>query len=325
MTQPRFSRRQVLGGLVSAPLMAALYGCSSDDSPDRATSSTSGADTTENPTTSTASTEPTTTDAAIGDGQWASGTTQLITVDYPDTSIFTSAATCVLSLTPGLMEGPCYFQTDTVDDISAGKAGLPMQLCLQLVDGQCEPLKDYTLEVWHCDTRGIYSGDTSASADAARFAGAFCTEDDAEAQSSTYMRGQGTTDADGRVNFKTLFPGWYRGRTIHIHFAVTDPQGTTRIISQWCYPDELADQICTTHDQYSDRGVQDTPLAQDTVFPPDSSPFVLSTRANTDGTMLSYGVIQIDPTAVAADTSSTGGMPGGGGPGGGMPQAPGGV
>lgn len=254
---------------------------------------------------------------------WASGGTELITVDYPPTSIFATANSCQVALTQGTTEGPCYFQTDTTDDISLGKTGLPMQLCAQLVDEQCQPLAGYTVEAWSCDNRGIYSGDTSASSDASRFAGAFCTDDDAEALASSYLRGQATTDADGRVDFKTIFPGWYRGRTIHVHFAVSDPDGTTRVISQWCFPDELAEEICTIHDLYADRGAQDTPLAggTDTVFPASGwEAYLLSTQANSDGTLLAYGVIQIDPTAVASSSSGgAGGVGPGGGSGGGMP------
>ncbi|MFT3852126.1 MAG: hypothetical protein QM733_05235 [Ilumatobacteraceae bacterium] len=327
------SRRRLLGGLIAAPIVVTLHGCSSDGAGSGTTEGTSpGSDTPGTSAGSTTTGPAGTTAATVAPASgWASGGTELITVDFPATSIFATAATCTVSLTQGTTEGPCYFQADTSDDISLGKTGLPMQLCLQLVDEACTPLADHTVEVWNCDTRGIYSGDTSASDDASRFAGSFCTDDDAESLKSTYLRGQATTDADGRVNFKTIFPGWYRGRTIHIHFAVSDPDGTTRVISQWCYPDALTEEICTTLDLYADRGVQDTTLASgtDTVFPADYEPFVLSTQANGDGTMLSYGVIQIDPTAVATEASSQGGQPGGGGgggqpPGGGGGQPPGG-
>lgn len=315
------TRRRLLEGLVAAPAAAVLLAACSDG--DSATDiaedgngtaspgSSTGSSTTAaaaSGTTSTGSTASAATDA------WASGGTDLITVAYPDTSIFAAANICTVALTPATTEGPCYFQADTSDDISLGKTGLPMQLCTQLVDHECTPLEGYTIEVWGCDTRGIYSGDTSDSDDSSSFAGSFCTADDAEAVSSIYLRGQATTDAEGRVNFASIFPGWYRGRTIHIHFAVTDPDGTTRVISQWCFPDEFTAEICTTHDQYADRGIQDTTLASrsDTVFPADSwEDYVLSHTQNSDGTLLAYGVIQIDPTAVATESASGSGAGGG--------------
>ena len=284
--------RGVFGGVVALPAAAMLSSCSEDDGASESQSTTTAGGAGSTTATGSSTTTPPQTAPTPA---WASGGTDLITVDYPSTSIFATATACTVSLTSALMEGPCYFQSDTGDDISLGTTGLPMQLCLQLIDESCAPLDGYTIEVWHCDVRGIYSGDTSESHDAERFAGAFCTEDDPQALKSSYCRGQATTDAEGRVNFKTIFPGWYSGRTIHIHFAVSDADGTSRIISQWCYVDELAEEIYTTHDRYSGRGSQDTTLASGTdgVFPSDYEPFVLNTRANADGSMLSYGVIQI--------------------------------
>lgn len=269
-------------------------------------------------TTSTVGATTTSSSGAATTGAWASGGTSLISVAYPDSSAFNPDSACQVSLNEATTEGPCYFQSDTGEDISTGLTGLPMQLCLQLIDTECQPLSDHVIEVWHCDTDGVYSGDTSQSADADRFAGDFCTGGDGEAEQATWYRGQLTTDSDGRVNFKSCFPGWYSGRTLHIHFAVSDAEGTGRVISQFCFPDTFAEDICTTHELYSDRGVQDTPLAggTDTVFPADSfENFMLATQQNSDGTLLAYGTIQMDPTVIAA---STGGDVGGGagGPGG---------
>lgn len=244
--------------------------------------------------TSTATASPTPTSAVTA---WSSGSTDLITVDYPDESIFDVGNTCSVSLTQDTTLGPCYFEDDTGEDISLGLTGLPMQLCLRLVDAECQPLPNYTIEIWHCDTEGIYSGDTSQSADASRFAGNFCTGGDSAAAQSTWYRGKLTTDSNGRVNFKTCFPGWYRGRTIHIHFAVSDNGGSSRgVISQFCFTDEFAREICTTHDRYMARGEQDTTLAggRDTVFPSSSyESFLLTTEQNPDGTLLAYHTIQI--------------------------------
>ncbi len=313
---PRLTRRYFLGGLVAAPAAATiLAGCGESASTAAGTTTSTAAGTTA--TTAAGSTSST----AAATGSWLSGGTDLISVAYPDDSIFATANTCSVSLTNATTEGPCYFQDDTGEDISDGKTGLPMQLCLQLVDEACSPLEGYTVEVWHCDTRGIYSGDTSSSADASSFAGDFCTAGDTEAEAATYFRGQLTTDAAGRVNFLTCFPGWYSGRSIHIHFAVSDPDGTTRVISQWAFSDDFTEDICTTHELYADRGVQDTPLegGTDTVFPSDSyEDYELSLEQNSDGSLLGYGVIMIDPDSVA--TEAAGGA--GGAPGGDRPERP---
>ena len=114
-----------------------------------------------------------------------------------------------------MTEGPCYFQDSTGEDIPEGMTGLPMMLCLQLIDSMCEPLSNHTIEVWHCDANGVYSGDTSNSAEFENFVPNFCTGGDTTALESTWFRGQLITDADGRVNFKTCFPGWYQDANTH--------------------------------------------------------------------------------------------------------------
>ncbi len=240
--------------------------------------------------------EDTDMDDIVRSTEWASGGTDLITVDYPADDIFASGNTCTVSLTQPTTEGPCYFEDATGEDISLGLAGLPMQLCLRVVDSNCEPLEGHLVEVWHCDNRGVYSGDTSDSEDAGRFAGGFCTGGDDEAEQSTWFRGMLVTDSNGRVNFKTCFPGWYRGRTIHIHFSVSDGSGQSKVISQFCFTDAFAREICTTHERYSSRGEQDTTLSggRDTVFPSSGyENFLLATQQNTDGTLLAYHTIQV--------------------------------
>ena len=224
---------------------------------------------------------------------WAAGTTDLITVDYPDDSLFEAASVCTLALTGTTTEGPCYFAVDELEDISEGLAGLPMQLCLQVIDEACDPLEGVVVEVWHCDTGGVYSADTSGSDDSSRFAGNFCTGD-SSANTSKWYRGELTTDSSGRVNFKTCFPGWYSGRTIHIHFRVRNGSYDS-VISQFCFDDEFCEEICTTHSEYSARGSQDTSLSsgRDTVFGSDYGDYQMNLAQNSDGTLLAYKVIQV--------------------------------
>ena len=225
---------------------------------------------------------------------WASGGTSSMTVDFPNSSLFDFASVCDITVTPNLTEGPCYFEGNIQDDISEGQSGLPMQLCLQVVDSDCEPVANAEVEIWHCDIRGIYSGDTNGSGDAARFAGSFCTDNDTQATASKWFRGTLLTDAEGRINCRTCFPGWYSGRTIHIHFRVKQ-DGSDSVISQLCFPDVLCDDICTTQSEYSGRGVQNTPLAggRDTVFTSDVDRFTLDVKQNSDGSLLGYKVIRL--------------------------------
>lgn len=262
---------------------------------------TTSTSTSVDPTTSTDSgavVESSTTDVADapGSSSWASGRTDLITVDYPSDDIFDAAGACAIALSTAIAEGPCYYAEDTGEDISAGRTGLPMQLCFRLIDADCQPVPGHLVEVWHSDTEGLYSGDTSESADADRFAGDFCTAGDENAVASTFFRGQLTSNASGRVNFKTCFPGWYAGRTIHFHIAVSDPSGNRRIVSQLCFADEVVTEITTGHELYAARGDQDTPLAggTDRFFPSrGGEEFIITTRKNEDGTLLGFHSIQV--------------------------------
>jgi protocatechuate 3,4-dioxygenase beta subunit len=246
-------------------------------------------------TLSSSDSSSTTVDATTG---WASGGTDLITVDYPDDTLFETATVCSLALTQATTEGPCYLGVSELEDISEGRNGLPMMLCLQLVDQSCNPLEGYLIEVWHCDRSGVYSGDTSSSDDTTTFAGSFCTGGDSAAETSTWFRGEMTTDASGRINLKSCFPGWYAGRTIHIHFRVRLPYGgSDYVVSQFCFSDAFAEEICTGHSLYSSRGVQDTTLASgmDTVFPDsDYDEYMLNLEQNSDGSLLAYKRIMIE-------------------------------
>ncbi|PVV05924.1 MAG: intradiol ring-cleavage dioxygenase [gamma proteobacterium symbiont of Ctena orbiculata] len=292
------TRRNLLANMGMAAIYTpfiGLIGC--DDS---------STETTESETTQDETTEDTTTEQGTSDTEastetsieWAAGGTDLITLDYPDDTLFESAGICSLLLTERTTEGPCYLGVNNQEDISDGETGLPMMLCLQVIDQNCNPLEGYLVEVWHCNREGIYSGDESQSDDTSTFAGSFCTANDQEAENSTWFRGELTTDSNGRVNFKTCFPGWYGGRTIHIHFRVRlEYGGADYIVSQFCFDDDFCEDICTTHSLYSDRGVQDTPLSDgsDTVFPSSGyDNYLLNTAQNDDGTLLGYKRIMIE-------------------------------
>ncbi|WP_430460892.1 intradiol ring-cleavage dioxygenase [Thalassolituus sp. LLYu03] len=278
------SRRKLLttaGSYLAAVPFLGLAGCGGDDS----TIAGSVGDSTS--TTGSGSETSTTVDTSTG---WASGGTDLITVDYPADTLFDGSSTCSVTMS-AQTEGPCYFGVSESEDIAEGQTGLPMQLCLQFVDEDCNPLEGYLIEVWHCNRSGVYSGDTSDSDDSARFAGDYCTGNNSAAEASTWFRGELTTDSSGRVNFKSCFPGWYSGRTIHIHFRIRKANGgSDYLISQFCFDDSFTEEICTTHAKYSSRGIQDTTLSggRDTIFGSDYSEYLMNLQQNSDGSLLAY-------------------------------------
>jgi protocatechuate 3,4-dioxygenase beta subunit len=222
---------------------------------------------------------------------WLSGKTSLITSNYPSDSIFKQDAACQISLFPRNTEGPCYFSTTTGEDISTGLSGLPMMYCFQIIDQDCNPVSGYEVEIWHCDNRGIYSADTSNSLDSRRFSAGFCSNGDEAAMKSTWYRGVLTTNAMGRVNFKSTFPGWYPGRTAHVHFKVKKGNKTS-VTSQLCFTDQLCQEIYNQEEHYKSRGSQDTSIRTDGFFA-DAETFRFGMKQNADGSLLAFKQIQI--------------------------------
>lgn len=122
---------------------------------------------------------------------------------------------CVLA--PELTEGPYYLEGDLVrKDITEGRPGIPLTLRLTVSDvTACAPLANAAVDIWHCDAQGYYSGVASNNPGG--------DTDPAlanEVASQIFLRGIQLTDADGVVEFETIYPGWYMGRTTHIHLKV---------------------------------------------------------------------------------------------------------
>ena len=127
-----------------------------------------------------------------------------------------AAAVCVLS--PEVTEGPHWIDNRlTRRDITEDRPGLPLELVLTVQDARsCEPIEGADVEIWHCDAAGVYSGFESASQGGGGAPGAQPSPTDAE----RYLRGHQRAGAEGRVRFHTIYPGWYSGRTPHIHLKV---------------------------------------------------------------------------------------------------------
>jgi protocatechuate 3,4-dioxygenase beta subunit len=209
---------------------------------------------------------------------WATGGTAAMTASasYPDPFATTTAgASCVLAQTA--TEGPCTEAADQVrKDISEGFTGLPMRLALRVVDASCNPIAGAKVKVWHTQINGSYSGDTPNNG--------MCLKDQSDS-SKHYFRGVQTTDANGRVDFDSCFPGWYRGRTVHIHFTVT--LGSKSYTSQLVFDDTLVAELFASHAEYKGYGQPDTTNTNDNVVGRGTlASYVLATTRTSDGAML---------------------------------------
>lgn len=283
-------RRQMLKGMVSLTLVGLTTACGGGSSSSSVVASddqttTDGSDGSSDNSSGDSTTDTESPIELVAD--WASGGTSSMTENFPDDSLFEFGTACAVSLTGAQTEGPCYFTGDYLEDISEGETGLPMMLCLQLVDSNCNPLSGYEIEVWHCDVGGIYSGDTSGSADSSSFNSGFCTGSDSSALASKWFRGTLVSDSNGRVNFKSCFPGWYPSRVIHIHFRVKN-NNNDELVSQFSFSDDFCEYLCTTHTDYVANGAPDTYLASDTVFGNDYEEYLFNIQQNSDGSLLAY-------------------------------------
>jgi protocatechuate 3,4-dioxygenase beta subunit len=153
---------------------------------------------------------------------------------------------CVLS--PETTEGPYYLDYEMVRrDITEDRPGFPVILRAVLVDSTtCRPLPRAAVDIWHCDAGGVYSGFGQGSG------------------SRTFMRGIQRTNAKGIATFRTVYPGWYAGRTVHIHVKV-HLGGRVVHTGQLYFSDALTDVVYRKA-PYSSRPGRGTRNATDSVF-----------------------------------------------------------
>lgn len=218
---------------------------------------------------------------------WATGGTAGMTNEqcYPD-PFANGIGACPLVVC-ATTAGPCTAPAPARVDVSEGRPGLPVRLALKLVTAEtCAPLADAVVEIWHTQVTGVYSGQTPSPG--------FCSGGDADAPNHSYFRGTQTTDANGRVDFDTCFPGWYPGRAIHIHFSVAI--GADRyLVSQLFFAEPLVQDIFATHPDYTPRGKPDTTNARDGVIggAANFEAYVLDVARMSDGAMLASKAIAI--------------------------------
>jgi protocatechuate 3,4-dioxygenase beta subunit len=161
-------------------------------------------------------------------------------------AVASGAVSCVL--TPEQTEGPYYIGGEKLRrDVTEGRPGTPLLLRLRVVDAStCKPIKGAAVDIWHCDALGVYSGFGSG------------------AGNRTFMRGVQRTDKHGLARFRSVYPGWYQGRTVHIHVKV-HVGGNVVHTGQLYLPDAVTDRVFRRK-PYSGRGRRTTRNADDFVF-----------------------------------------------------------
>ncbi|MGX1370314.1 protocatechuate 3,4-dioxygenase beta subunit [Streptomyces canus] len=184
------------------------------------------------------------------------------TADMTDTAPVAAAAVC--TLTREMTEGPYYLDGQYVrSDITEGKTGFPLKLALTVVDDDtCATISNALVEIWHCDALGEYSGYVGNNGHN-------------EPDSGTFLRGGVLTDSRGVASITTVYPGWYRGRCVHIHVKVhvnvtltsdgSFTGGTELHTGQLFFDEQITTRVGALS-PYSANTVTRTTLAQDGIY-----------------------------------------------------------
>jgi protocatechuate 3,4-dioxygenase beta subunit len=210
-------------------------------------------------------------------GQPASGDPTSLTQTPTQTTTATTPS-CVVR--PQQTEGPYFVdeklnRSDIRSDPSDGsvKPGVPLRLVFHVsrINGRsCAPITDATVDIWHCDALGVYSDVADRS---------FNTV------GKKFLRGYQVTDANGTVEFVTIYPGWYPGRTVHIHFKIrTNPasQDSYEFTSQLYFDDSLTDQIYV-QPPYAAKGQRTLKNEQDGIFQDDGEQLMVQLTKDAKG------------------------------------------
>lgn len=235
--------------------------------------------------------------------------TLVSSTQVPSGSGTSTALDCVVR--PEMTIGP-YFVDEQLNrsdirsepsDNSLSK-GLPLTLAIGVFDvanNSCTPITDAQVDVWHCDAQGVYSGVSAQGVDTT---------------GKKFLRGYQLTDETGKVQFVTIYPGWYSGRTVHIHFTIrtkaTDGSNY-QFTSQFFFDDTLTDQVYL-QEPYASKGQRNIRNSDDNIFMNGGDQLLLNLQGdNTNGytTAINVGLDLTDMAVGAADSM--------GGPGGSPP------
>ncbi|HNL07162.1 MAG: hypothetical protein JNM36_16500 [Chitinophagales bacterium] len=186
-----------------------------------------------------------------------------------------------------------YYRQNIAED----RQGSPLhfQMTIVNINDNCNPIVGARVDAWHCDKDGYYSGyTTNAHLGQQNHIG------------ETFCRGIQITDANGQVNFTTIFPGWYPGRTAHIHFRVY-LGGHLEATSQFTFPVDIKNQLYTSNALYSVWGADPVNPSADGIFSSPSGAWqtlqLMDLTVNTDGSH--NGTITVGVDAPVTTVCST--------------------
>lgn len=188
---------------------------------------------------------------------------------------------------PEQTEGPYFVdemlnRSDVRSDPSDGsiRPGTSLALTLvvsRLAGNACEPLENVQVDLWQCDHEGVYSDVQDPSFNM---------------KGKKFLRGYQMTDRQGRAQFATIYPGWYRGRTVHIHFKLRSrsaPGAGFDFTSQLYFDDALTDAVFASA-PYASRGPRSTRNERDGIFRQNGSELMLAPTRSGSGYAATFAV-----------------------------------
>jgi hypothetical protein len=199
--------------------------------------------------------------AAGGGAAWKLGT-----ADAGSGPLAVSSGLVACVLTPELTEGPYYVADENVRrDVTEGKGGVPLLLRLTVVNAStCKVVRNAAVDIWHCDAVGVYSGAVANNA------------------GTNFLRGVQRTNAKGVASFKTIYPGWYPGRAVHIHVKV-HVGGNVVHTGQLFFPAAVTNAVYQSAPYRTHGTTPDTRNADDSIFRNGGSKGMLGLKKNGAG------------------------------------------
>jgi protocatechuate 3,4-dioxygenase beta subunit len=196
-----------------------------------------------------------------------------------------TSSSCVVR--PELTEGPYYvdeelLRSDIRSDPSDGtiRPGALLALTFNVsraASNACSPLAGAIVDLWHCDALGVYSDVLDPS---------FNTS------GKKFLRGYQVTGSDGVARFTTIYPGWYQGRAVHIHFKIRSAASAAsayEFTSQLFFDDSLTDQVHAT-EPYASKGQRGLRNSGDGIYTSGGSQLVLDVTGTADGYAATFNI-----------------------------------
>jgi protocatechuate 3,4-dioxygenase beta subunit len=224
-------------------------------------------------------------------------------------SVTAAALSCIVR--PEMTIGP-YFVDEQLNrsDIrsepsdNSVKEGIPLTLTIGVYDvaqNNCTPIAGAQVDIWHCDAAGVYSG---------------VSDQGFNTVGQKFLRGFQLADANGQVQFLTIYPGWYSGRTVHIHFMIrtVGAEGQAyEFVSQFFFDEAVTDQV-HAQQPYAAKGYRNTLNTSDNIYNNGGDQLLLDTTGGNANGYAALINIGLDLTDAEVGAPSSFGGPGGGGP-----------